>query len=229
MVGPAVGRTLRATGFGGPIQVLGNPVPFPSEPPADVPDPQRVVVVARLDRNKDHACLLRAWRRLRAHGITAVLDVVGDGPCADELRAQAEAAGLSAVVNFVGYDAAVAGRYAAALFAVLPTRVEGLPTVVIEAAAAGRATLMTAVDGCRGCVPADAALPNLVPVDDDAALAEALATWLGDPAATRAEGGRFFRNHRARFRSEVVAERLRRLYHPAGTVAATRRPGYLFP
>lgn len=229
VVGPAVARTLRDTGYAGPIHVLGNPVPFPAAPPTAAPDPRRVVVVARLDRGKDHACLLRAWRRLRARGVEALLEVVGDGPCGAALRAQVEADGLQAAVRFAGYDAAVAGRYAGALFAVLPTRVEGLPTVVVEAAAAGRATLMTAVEGCRPCVPADGALPNLVPVDDDAALAVALEAWLADPAATLAEGRRFFVHHRARFRSEAVAARLRRLYRTPGAVAAGRGRGYPSP
>jgi len=219
VVGPAVAQTLRETGFAGPIHVLGNPVPFPLVPPNSLPDVRRVVVVARLDRNKAHACLLRAWRRLRDQGIDAVLDIVGDGPCASELRAQVEADGLSTCVRFIGFDAAVAERYAQALFAVLPTRVEGLPTVAVEAAAAGRATLMTAVAGCRPCVPTDAALPNLIAVDDDAALAAALATWLADPVATRSEGARFFRHHRARFRAEVVAARLDLLYRQGCAVA----------
>jgi len=226
VVGPAVARTLRDTGYTGPIHVLGNPVPFPPALPVAIPDPQRVVVVARLDRNKDHACLLRAWARLRAAGVAATLDIVGDGPCGDELRAQVVAAGLVDAVRFHGYTSAVAAHHAGSLFAVLPTRVEGLPTVVVEAAAAGRATLMTAVDGCRPCVPTDAGLPNLVPVDDDAALAAALTRWLADPDATLAEGARFFRHHRARFHAAIVALRLRRLYEPPGTVAAAARRRY---
>ena len=70
---------------------------------------------------------------------------------------------------------------------VLPSYREGLPKVLIEAAACGRAVITTDVPGCR-----DAILPDqtglLVPVRDAAALAKAIAELISDPQRCAAMG-----------------------------------------
>jgi glycosyltransferase involved in cell wall biosynthesis len=71
--------------------------------------------------------------------------------------------------------------WAEAHIAVLPSRREGLPKSLLEAAACGRALVATDVPGCREIARAgENAL--LVPPDDPAALAQALETLATDPA-----------------------------------------------
>ena len=69
----------------------------------------------------------------------------------------------------------IAALWARAHIAVLPSRREGLPKSLLEAAACGRPMIATDVPGCREIVrPGETGL--LVPVDDAPALADAIET-----------------------------------------------------
>jgi len=210
-VGPEVADSLAVARR---TPAIGNPVPFPPAP-TGAPDSLRAVVVARLEPQKDLATLLHAWALLRARGVRARLDVLGEGEQGDCLRTLARDLGLEGVVAFHGFVGDVEARFAGALFAVLPTRLEGLPTVVVEAAAQGRATLVSDAPGTADCVPADARLPNRPRPGDAAALADALAAWFSDPVATLAEGRRFRSHHRRLNAPGRVAARLARVYRRA--------------
>ena len=63
----------------------------------------------------------------------------------------------------------------------LPTYGEGVPTVLLEAAACGRPLVATDIPGCREVV-IDGETGFLVPPDDPAALAAALERLATDPA-----------------------------------------------
>jgi glycosyltransferase involved in cell wall biosynthesis len=81
----------------------------------------------------------------------------------------------------------------AATLVVLPSYREGLPKVLLEAAACGKALIATDVPGCREAVRhQDTGL--LVPVRDPVALADAIASLLANHElrATMAVSGREF-------------------------------------
>jgi len=98
---------------------------------------------------------------------------------------------------------------ASAYAVVLPSYREGLPKVLLEAAACGRAVVTTDVPGCR-----DAIEPGvtgvLVPVRDAVALAEAIKALVSDRARCQAmgEAGRALAERAFDVR-EVVAAHLR--------------------
>ncbi|NBU14626.1 MAG: glycosyltransferase, partial [Alphaproteobacteria bacterium] len=71
--------------------------------------------------------------------------------------------------------------------AALPSRREGLPKALLEAAAAGRPLIATDVPGCRD-VAIEGKTGLLVPVDDAARLADAISLLAGS-AALRKEMG----------------------------------------
>ena len=76
-------------------------------------------------------------------------------------------------VELLGHVADIRAVWAAAHIAVLPSRREGLPKSLLEAAACGRPIVATDVPGCRAIARAGVnAL--LVPADDAAALADAI-------------------------------------------------------
>lgn len=94
-------------------------------------------------------------------------------------------------VEYCGHQTNMPDILANAHIVVLPSYREGLPKVLIEAAACGRAVVTTDVPGCR-----DAIEPNisglLVPVHDANALANAIKRLLDDPeyCAQLGEAGR---------------------------------------
>jgi glycosyltransferase involved in cell wall biosynthesis len=150
------------------------------------PEPAGEVTVAYVGRmlaDKGVPTLVEAHQRLRARGLPVRLLLVGT-PDAENptqvpdatLRAWATLPGI----EWRGAVADVRPVWAEAHIAVLPSRREGLPKSLLEAAACGRALVATDVPGCREIARAgENAL--LVPPDDPAALARALEALATDP------------------------------------------------
>jgi glycosyltransferase involved in cell wall biosynthesis len=106
--------------------------------------------------------------------------IVGEG----ELRAELEAAASGLPFEFTGAREDVPALLARFDVFVLPSRFEGLCLAVIEAQAAGVPVVATPVGGIvENVVPGETGI--LVPVDDAAALADAICEVLGDPEGAR--------------------------------------------
>jgi glycosyltransferase involved in cell wall biosynthesis len=104
--------------------------------------------VGRLSREKGHADLLLAFRRLCDSGHTALqLVVVGDGPEREGLNKLKRDLRLDDKVNLEGHQDDVRPYYALADVFVLPSHSEGTPNVLLEAMAAGIPVVATSVGG----------------------------------------------------------------------------------
>ena len=83
------------------------------------------------------------------------------------------------LIEYLGYRTDIADVFSITNLVILPSYREGLPKVLIEAGACGRAIVTTNVPGCR-----DAIEPNvtglLVPVKDAKALADGIERLLND-------------------------------------------------
>jgi glycosyltransferase involved in cell wall biosynthesis len=83
------------------------------------------------------------------------------------------------VIEYLGFQSDIANIFSKSHIITLPSYREGLPKVLIEAAACGRAVVTTDTPGCR-----DAIEPNvtglLVPPRDAKALAEAINCLIND-------------------------------------------------
>ncbi|MCX4762254.1 glycosyltransferase [Streptomyces sp. NBC_01275] len=148
-----------------------------------------VVCVGRLCRQKGQDVLLDAWADVLRKAPGARLALVGDGPDLAELRARAPES-----VRFAGAVADVAPWYQAADLVVLPSRWEGMALAPLEALACGRPVVVTDVDGARESLPAALAPRCLVPAENPAVLAAAVAELLLDPPL-RESLGRQGRRH----------------------------------
>jgi glycosyltransferase involved in cell wall biosynthesis len=126
---------------------------------------------------------------------------------------EGEAAGWNAEpgITWLGHVSDIAALWARAHIAVLPSRREGLPKSLLEAAACGRPLVASDVPGCREIVrPGETGL--LVPFDDDAALADAIAT-LANSAELRARYGAAARRLAVeRFSAEAIGAQTVDLY-----------------
>lgn len=151
--------------------------------------PVRALAVGRLVAQKGVDVLLEAMARPGLERLA--LDVVGDGDWRDRLTAQAARLGLADRVRFMGWRDRdeLAGIYRAADIFVLPSRDEGMPNVVLEAMASGLPVAASRVAGAEDLVT-DGETGFLVPVEDAAALADALRRLVDDPALRAAQGRR---------------------------------------
>lgn len=110
----------------------------------------RFLFVGRLNEQKNVALLLSAADRLRkATPAPFTLAIVGDGPLAAELQAQAEALGLGQAIEWRPWIAReqMPGCYAAADCLVNPSLYEGMPNVVLEAMACALPVIASDVAG----------------------------------------------------------------------------------
>ncbi|MGA9071498.1 MAG: glycosyltransferase [Terracidiphilus sp.] len=97
----------------------------------------QLLAVGRLSAEKGFDLLLGALALLRAEIPDARLVIAGSGPEEAALKAETHALGLDAAVDFAGHLADPWRHFPDATLFVLPSRQEGLPNALLEAAAAG--------------------------------------------------------------------------------------------
>ena len=154
------------------------------------PPGQPVVgTVARLHRQKGVSNLLRAAPQILRAFPEARIAVVGDGPQGDNLRSEAQRLGLEGRFLFLGERKDAAAVMALLDVFVLPSLWEGLPFVLVEAAALGKPIVATAVDGVPEILE-DGKTGLLVPPRNPSALADAIIRLLKDKEEARRLGER---------------------------------------
>lgn len=167
--------------------------------------------VGRLSREKGPDLLLEAFRRTADSHPEARLVFVGDGqerPGLERLARDLIGAGR---VILVGEVPDATDYYAAMDVFVLPSRYEGLPNAVIEAAAAGRAVIATDVGGVREIIE-DGENGCVVPSEDVGRMTEALIALLDDPALRRRLGGRARETAQRRYARDAMVDAYLRVY-----------------
>ena len=180
-------------GLGGPERIVTIPLgmdlaPFLTGAPQEearrsllLPSSAPIVgIVARLVAIKDVATFLRAIAIVRSSRPDLIALIVGDGPGRADLESLASDLGLSATCRFLGWRADVACLHAACDVIALSSLSEGSPTSLIEAMAAARAVVATAVGGVPDLIEGGRE-GLLVPPHDPAAMAAAILGLLGDP------------------------------------------------
>jgi glycosyltransferase involved in cell wall biosynthesis len=192
----------------GRVAVLPNFVDATAAAPAPraalaTPDGVPVALaLGRLHENKAFDVLLDAAARVPR----LVVWLAGEGPQGEALRAQADRLGIGERVRFLGWREDVAALLAAADLLVCPSRREPLGNVVIEAWAHRRPVVAAASAGPSQLIR-DGVDGLLAPVDDAAALADAIARVVGEPGrgAALAAAGRAA--YEAEFTEDAVVGR----------------------
>jgi glycosyltransferase involved in cell wall biosynthesis len=149
--------------------------------------------VGRIVLDKGVDTLVEAFEALR-NRVDARLLLVGDFedgyPLPDPVRASIHD---NPRIHLTGGVDDASPWYEAMDVLVLPSRREGLPNVMLEAAAAGLPSITTDATGCRDAMQ-DGVTGLVVPVGDPARLADAMATLAADPSrrARMGAAGRSF-------------------------------------
>ncbi|MEO7387503.1 MAG: glycosyltransferase family 4 protein [Gammaproteobacteria bacterium] len=179
----------------------------------------RVVFVGRLSSEKRIDDLLHAWQGVvRQASVPAVLELWGNGPAEDEMKALCTELGIGGSVEFRGHVEDVRDRLGEMDVFVLTSAREGNSNAILEAMAAGLPVVSTRVGGTPMLVgPEGAAL--LVNPGDREGLYSRLLSLVDDANARRTVGGRM----RARIEKHFDMTRVACTYAAAYRLLASRR------
>ena len=172
------------------LEVIYNPVITPAVMAVAGQDPDHpwlapgqppvIMGVGRLTPQKDFPTLLRAFAAVRRRQ-PARLIILGEGDERPRLEALADELGVRSDLDLPGFrNDAMALMARSALF-VLSSAWEGLPTVLIEALAAGARVVSTDCPSGPREILQEGRLGPLVPVADPGALAHAMLEVLAKP------------------------------------------------
>ncbi len=149
--------------------------------------PFHFAIIGRLQPQKDHSTFLRAARILSRQRPDARFIVIGDGPLRAALEDDARRLGLDAQVRFTGNQSDMIAALSGSDALVLSSAWEGLPMALLEAMAAARPVVATAV-GEIPLVLRHETDGLVVPPGQPESLAAAMQTLIDDPARARAMG-----------------------------------------
>lgn len=166
-----------------------------------------VLTCARLDDQKGHPTLFRAAAELPE----AIFALAGDGPLRGELEAEAAQLGVEDRVVFLGRRADVPDLLAACDVFALPSLYEGTSLAVLEAMAAGRAVVSSAIGGTDELVE-NGVSGLLVAPGDAAALGGAIGRLLDDPELRQAMAVSARERAESEFTRQQMAQRVERVY-----------------
>ena len=142
--------------------------------------PPVILGTGRFVPQKDFATLLRAFARVRTTR-QARLVILGEGELRPALEALACELGVDADVDLPGFVQNPFAYMAHAAVFALSSAWEGLPNVIIQALAVGCPVVSTDCPSGPAEILDGGSYGRLVPVQDDAALAQAIAATLDEP------------------------------------------------
>lgn len=139
----------------------------------------RIVYVGRLEDFKGVDVLIDAFCKVMGNHKDYRLDIYGDGRDRECLQQKVKSLGMAESVIFHGRVQDVPSNIGSARLLVLPSYIEGMPNVLIEAVGLGLPVVATDVCGVRDIVE-DGKNGIVVPIHDEKALAQAMLKIIED-------------------------------------------------
>ena len=168
--------------------------------------------VGRLAPTKGQTHLVEAFAEVKKTIPNARLVIVGSGPLKEKLEKQVAGLSIADSVIFTDFRGDVPQILRAFDCFVLPSIAEGMPGALLEAMAASRACIASAVGGIPEVLTDS--LGMLVAPRDTTGLQEAMMRCVNMPAEERKALGKRARDHVERFHhQDRYAERLRQIYN----------------
>ncbi|MFF7212410.1 stealth conserved region 3 domain-containing protein [Streptomyces sp. NPDC008238] len=184
------------------IAVIPNALPAGFRPRSTL-ESRTVVIAGRLVAEKQIDQALEAWSLVAPHHPTWTLRIFGDGPLSGALRRQITQLGLHDSVQLNGNSPHLTEEWAKASIALMTSRNEAFPLVLMEAQAAGVPVVSYDCPNGPREIVLDGQTGVLVPHGDVGTLAGRLDQLMGD-AALRHQLGANALDAIARFAPPVV-------------------------
>jgi len=170
----------------------------------------RIVTAGRLNQQKGFHLLIDAIADLRQEfqEIEFRLAILGDGPSRSTLEKQISVLNLNETVHLIGFQENPIAWYRSADVFVLPSLVEGMPNVLLEAMACGTPVISS---DCRSG-PAEILdgghYGNLVPAGSADEIRDAIAAMLMNPSAARQRAAEATTHMAQHWSAQAAAHRL---------------------
>ena len=180
-----------------------------------IEEPVRFLFAGRLVVEKGVRILLDAVEKLTAAGIRGTVHIIGEGPLREIVRSAERTAPFGlAYLEPVPYGAPFLNLLQQYHVLIVPSLGDEQPRIVFDAAARAVPVLASDTDGIRPHVE-NGHTGGLVPPGDSRALAEAIASWSGNPTNLRSYGMEALtrvrnKTHRAMHaeRSQIIARHI---------------------
>lgn len=169
---------------------------------------KRIVAVGRMDANKNHEMMIRAFARIAEQYPEYTLTIYGDGELRPFLEQLIQQLGLTGRVFLPGVIQNVAEKLEKASLFLITSYSEGVSNALIEALATGLAVIATDVpSGGTVELMTDGENGLIIPPGDGDALVKAMENVLGNPAYAEQLG-----ICAARIQERLAPERVNRLW-----------------
>lgn len=175
------------------------------------PDAPLLVCMARLEQEKNIACLITAMAQVSEAYPQAQCLILGEGRLAAPLQQQVETLGLQNSVRLLGFRADARSVLAAADLFVLPSHAEPFGLAIVEAMALGIPVIATNAGGPREIVE-HKKTGLVVRTDDAPELATAIGQLLDDAPRRQQMGQAGFERYATCFTSERMARNMLAVY-----------------
>ena len=175
------------------------------------PGARFIINVSALSPVKDHATLLRAFKRLLIKLPDVHLLLVGDGPLRLELTKLASSLGIDGNVQFLGERHDIGAILAKSDIFVLSSLNEGTPISLLEAMGMGVTPVVTSVGGLPEMIE-NTVNGLMVPPSDPALLADAIRFTLENPEYADEWARKSKDMIRKEYTAEVMSEKHEELY-----------------
>lgn len=148
-----------------------------------------VLCVARQVKNKGIETLVESAKILESAGVDFKFLIVGDGPDLEFFKEYSTKLGIQEKIEFVGGipNQKIVEFYKMASVFVLPSKMEGLPNVILEAMATGLPVIATKVGGIPEIVK-EGVNGFLIDIDDSQGLADRIQRLADNPVLAKDMG-----------------------------------------
>lgn len=198
------------------VEVIPNPISFSTEEQSTL-ETKRIITVGRLSAQKNYQSLVQAYRKVAERHPDWVLEIYGEGEEKAQLQHLIERLRLTGNVHLQGYTSQVKEEMLGSSCFVLSSIYEGLPLVLIEAMECGLPIVSYACPCGPKDIIADGKDGFLVPVKNEAVLADRLCQVIEDETLRKRMGAAA--KERAKdYDIAVIAARWMKLFRELSTL-----------